>query len=178
MRYVGYKMNYSWMNDGNLSGKSDRDYLGELVQSLTQDLHADPNSVELLFKRGNAYLDLGLYEEAVIDYTGILQVEEIDSRVWNNRGICYRIIGETGQAISDLDKAISLDKQYRDAYNNLGMVLSDLGNYEEAINNFSKSIEIDDTYVYAYNNRAMSYWALGKKEEAFSDYETVKNLFS
>ena len=33
-------MNYSWMNDGDLSGKSDRDYLGELVQSLTQDLHS------------------------------------------------------------------------------------------------------------------------------------------
>ena len=79
------------MNDGNLSGKSDKDYLGELVLSLTQDLYADPNSVELLFKRGNAYLDLGLYEEAIIDYTGILQVETIDSRAWNNRGICYRI---------------------------------------------------------------------------------------
>ena len=94
-------MNYSWMNDGDLSGKSDRDYLGELVQSLTQDLHADPNCVELLFKRGNAYLDSGLYEEAILDYTTILRREITDPRVWNNRGICNRIIGDVDEAISD-----------------------------------------------------------------------------
>ena len=171
-------MNYSWMNDGDLSGKSDRDYLGELVQSLTQDLHADPNCVELLFKRGNAYLDSGLYEEAILDYTTILRREITDPRVWNNRGVCNRIIGDADEAISDFGKAISLDEQYRDAYNNLGMVLSDLGNYDDAVQNFTKAIEIDDTYVYAYNNRAMGLWALGKKTEAFSDYETVKDLFN
>ena len=135
-------MNYNWKNDGDLSAKSDRDYLSVLIQSLTHDLHTDSSSREILFKRGNAYLDSGLYEHAIKDYTELMEKNEEDCRVWNNRGICYRALMAPEAAISDFDKAISLNKLYRDAYNNRGMALSDLEKYGDAIKDFSKSIEI------------------------------------
>ena len=65
-------MVYNWQNDENLSGKSDNDYVLEIIESLTMELLADPSDPRNLFLRGNGYLDLGRFGEAIDDYTKII----------------------------------------------------------------------------------------------------------
>ena len=110
-------MVYNWQNDENLSGKSDNDYVLEIIESLTMELLADPRDPRNLFLRGNGYLDLGQFGEAIDDYTKIIDSGKADPPVFNNRGISYRGLGEAQLAIDDLTTAISLDVNYRDAYN-------------------------------------------------------------
>ena len=54
-------MSLNWKNDPDLSSKSDKDYLEDLIESLTSMLHSNPEDTALLFKRCNEYLDKGVY---------------------------------------------------------------------------------------------------------------------
>ena len=85
-------MSLNWKNDPDLSSKSDMDYLQDVIESLTSMLHSNPQDTALLFKRGNAYLDKGVYQEAISDYSSILAIHPEDAISLNNRGICYRCI--------------------------------------------------------------------------------------
>ena len=169
---------YNWKNNPDLSSKSDGDYTSTVIDFLSSELENNPTSYDLLFSRGNGYLDLGKYEEAIIDYSRIIQLGLVTEffLIYNNRGICHRAIGQFDLAMNDLNEAIRINDSYRDAYNNRGMVLADLGKYKEAISDYNVSIKLDKTYWYAYNNRAMSYWELGDIEKAKKDYEIVRGL--
>ena len=72
-------MSLNWKNDPDLSSKSDMDYLQDLIESLTSLLHSTPEDKVLLFRRGNAYLDKGKYEEAILDYSAIIGMDPSDS---------------------------------------------------------------------------------------------------
>ena len=87
-------MSLNWENDPDLSSKSDMDYLQDLIESLTSLLHSTPEDKVLLFRRGNAYLDKGKYEEAILDYSAIIGMNPSDSIPLNNRGICLRSLGD------------------------------------------------------------------------------------
>jgi tetratricopeptide (TPR) repeat protein len=170
---------YNWKNNPDLSSKSDGEYAGNLIDFLTFQLESDPNNSDLIFSRGNGYLDLGKYQEAIIDYSQVIEIDDQTmeiSLIYNNRGICYRGIGDFDQAIKDFNKAIKINQMYRDAFNNRGMLFADLGKYQKAIENYTKSIEIDPNYWYAYNNRAMSYWESGDIQKAMKEYEIVRRL--
>ena len=117
----------NWKNDPNLSAMSDNDHLTQVVHSLTETIHANPDDARAWFLRGNAYLDRGANEFAVSDYNKAIELVPDDAVAYNNRGIAYRNSGQTELAIADYNKAIELVPDYRDAHNNLGMALSDNG---------------------------------------------------
>ena len=71
-------MSYNWKNDGNLSQKSDMDYVLEVIDSLTAALHQDPNDTEKLFLRGNGYLDARRLDEALEDYSKIIGFGQVE----------------------------------------------------------------------------------------------------
>ena len=96
-------MSLNWKNDPDLSSKSDMDYLQDLIESLTSLLHSTPDDKVLLFRRGNAYLDKGKYEEAISDYSVIIGMDRSDSVSLNNRGICLRCLGDPDNAIRDFN---------------------------------------------------------------------------
>ena len=85
---------YSWRLDPNLSGTSDLDYLGQLALHLTDEISRSPNSSELYFRRANAYLDSGRFQDAIDDYTKAIDLSPLDAIFFNNRGIAHRYMGD------------------------------------------------------------------------------------
>ena len=170
-------MGLNWNNDPNLSDMSDRDYLTDIIHSLTGKISDDPQTSSNYFLRGNAYLDSGRYEEGIVDFSKVIDLCPTDSVALNNRGICYRLLKNTKKAISDFTHAISLNPHYRDAFNNRGQCYSDLGEFDVAIDDYSRAIDLDSTYWFAFNNRAIALWEVGRKDEALLDYEIVSKIF-
>ena len=169
-------MTYNWQGDPDLSSKSDKDHLKDLISALDTEILKNHTDFKAVFQRANAYLDSGKYIEAISDYEHILQNEPNRPTALNNLGICFRSIGNPEKAIEQFDQAIKMNSDYRDAFNNRGMALSDMGEMLEAIDNFNQAIELDSKFWYAFSNRGMAFWAIGKKQEAYSDYETAKKL--
>ena len=84
-------MSLNWKNDPDLSSKSDMDYLQDLIESLTSLLHSTPEDIVLLFRRGNAYLDKGKYEEAIACYDRLIEMKPEDADAWENKaGALFR----------------------------------------------------------------------------------------
>jgi protein O-mannosyl-transferase len=91
----------------------------------------DKNSI-MHNNRGNAYLELGSYAQAIEDYDKALEIDPKYAEAYNNRGTAYGILGYHTRAIEDFDKAIEINPQkYINAYYNRGVALGGLGRYEE-----------------------------------------------
>ena len=65
--------------------------------------------VWFFFHRGNAYLHIREYENALFDFDRALQLDSRVSHIYNGRGRAYSGKGDHESAIDDFSSAIELD---------------------------------------------------------------------
>ncbi len=106
------------------------------------------------FYRAVAYHSLEEYDNALLDYTKSLQLNEKMTDAYYNRA---RIIltrndienPDVMSAVKDLEKALELDEKFLDAMYALAAAHKKLGNYQEALKHLDKLIEIEPEAVNA-----------------------------
>lgn len=106
------------------------------------------------FYRAVAYHSLEEYDNAMLDYTKSLQLNEKMTDAYYNRA---RIIltrndienPDVMSAVKDLEKALELDEKFLDAMYALAAAHKKLGNYQEALKHLDKLIEIEPEAVNA-----------------------------
>ena len=133
-------------------------------------------SAETYFMRGNTKFNLGLYQEAIADYTDAIRLKPDYAKAYNNRGNAKADFDQLSAAISDYDKAIQLKPDYAEIYYNRGSVKADLGQHFAAISDYDKAIQLKPDYVDAYNNRGIAKGKLGQHFAAISDYDKAIQL--
>ena len=133
-------------------------------------------SVEELFRQGNAAQAAGNYSQAETIFRQVIRINPQDTNAYNNLGIALRRQGKLEEAITYYQKAIQLDPKYAIAYYNLGNALYLQGKLDEAIASYRQAIQLDPKYAYAYNGlgNALSYQ--GKREEAITNYQKAIQL--
>jgi tetratricopeptide (TPR) repeat protein len=111
-----------------------KDYSGSAVE-FTKAIGIDPEGAEYYFGRGRAYMQLSKNNEAIADYTKMIQLEGSTrdapknlSVAYHNRGLLYGMTGKNALAITDLTKAINLRPDYASAYKVRGLVYKQMGN--------------------------------------------------
>lgn len=129
--------------------------------------------------RGNAYLQLQQFSEAISDFDkAISNVAEYDLPYYN-RGCAFAQRNERGDlnsAMQDFEKFLQLHGPDVDAYNNLGVTQLKLRNIAESIKTFSKAIELDPEYSLAYLNRAQAHQNYYQLEQAIQDFNKAIEL--
>jgi lipoprotein NlpI len=98
--------------------KAERARIRERYQSVvdesTRRLAADPRSVELHSKRGDAYFFLGQFAQAVADYDRMVQLDpELETSHWR-RGIAYFYAGEHAKAAHQFEVYHTFDNVDRE----------------------------------------------------------------
>ena len=119
--------------------------------------------------RGRAREALGLFGEAVADYTKAIEFNPRDSDPYNNRACVREILGQFEGAIQDLDEAMKLDPpRSRMLLCNRGNVKRRMGLHREAIDDYTKSLGFGrDHWVLA--NRAASHQMVGQYDAGIAD---------
>ena len=135
-------------------------------------------SAETYFFRGNAKYDLGLYHEAISDYTQAIGLKPDDADVYNNQGNAKSHLKQYAAAIADYDTAIGLKPDYALAYNNRGNATYYLKQYFAAISDYDTAIGLKPDYALTYNNRGNAKCRLKQYEAAIADYDTAIGLKS
>ena len=133
-------------------------------------------SVDELFRQGNAAQAAGNYSQAETIFRQVIRINPQDTNAYNNLGLALRRQGKLEEAITNYQKAIQLDPKDASAYNNLGIALSDQGKLEEAITNYQKAIQLDPKFAIAYNNLGIALSDQGKLEEAITNYQKAIQL--
>ena len=117
------------------------------------------------------YLANRQYEQALIEFDGILKEDSEDFEAYNGIGFAKIQLAKHEEAIASFKKAIEINPQYTQAYDNIGVAYSFLRRYREAIPYFEKAIHVDPEFVAAYNNLASTYLLLGQYQEAVIYYQ-------
>lgn len=136
------------MNDKDhfSSGREDAqsDHFGESIDDLNQALHANPNSAEAYFKRGNVYTEFGDYQKAINDYDLSIAINPEVASPYFNRGNAYYRLGQFEKAIEDYTAAIDIDPQLPEAYCNRGLTFYRMHKKKMALPDFQTAAALLD----------------------------------
>lgn len=127
-----------------------------------------PTVAEAYKNRGDAYLALKQYDEALSDYEQAIKYAS-NSDNFVARGTGYAGIGEYELARADFTEAIRLDPESSDAYANRGYVSVQTGNHSDALPDLDHAIVLAPTNHDAYFKRAEAYFGSDQKLLALSD---------
>ena len=79
-----------------------------------------------LFDEARHFEELGNYKEAINRYDTILELNEGDADVWNNKGAALDDLGQTKEAINCYNRALEINPTHPEARCNKEDALSDL----------------------------------------------------
>jgi tetratricopeptide (TPR) repeat protein len=108
-----------------------QDWHGAL-KDYTRALHIHPQSRDARNNRGNIYMDLGQYPQAIADFFTLLTYLPDDSLAYYNRGLAYVAAGDLVRGAWDFVVACDLSPSFLEARYNLACVYARMGKVEQA----------------------------------------------
>lgn len=114
-----------------------KEAIAEFKQVVKLAIKDQPKIISF-YNMGNAYADLGEYQDAVDSYKQAIQLNENSSnpqplsKPHNNLGLAYAALGQLTEAISEFNQAVQLKPDYAEAHYNLGVASLQLGKKQEA----------------------------------------------
>jgi hypothetical protein len=128
------------------------------------------------YRRGINNVKLNEYENAIDNFTAIIEIDPKYKDILNRRGVAYCSIGNYDAAISDMTRAIQHNPHHASYYFNLGSVYDLKDNYDDAIVNLTKALEINSKFVMAYLRRADVYVKKGEYDSALFDLAMILEM--
>ena len=133
------------------------------------------NEIDIYNSKGIACSKRGKYDQAIANFSKVIELNPELAIVYYNRGVAYGKKGEVDLAIEDYAKAVRLNPHYLDAYNNRGIAFNIKGEHELAIQDFDKVIQLEPKFALAYYNRGVAWLFLRKWEKARVDLTVAQN---
>lgn len=123
--------------------------LAEGVPVGRQELH---RSV-LRHNRAQVLDAMGRRDEALIDFTAVIEADPRHSEYYLDRGNLLRRMGRAHQALADYERAISCSPPYIEPVLNLANTLLELGDLGQAFRGYERVLELEPGNVDAHLNR-------------------------
>jgi tetratricopeptide (TPR) repeat protein len=108
----------------------------------------------LRYNRAQLYAGLGRLEEALADYTAVIEEDPHYAEYHFERAGVLRRFGRNDEAMAEYETAMRLSPPFPELYYNRGDLRSAIGDVDGALADFGYVLEIDPGYVDAYINRA------------------------
>lgn len=86
------------------------------------------------FQRGHAYLENHKYQQAILDYSVVIDVDTKNFSAPVSRGLCYLLLGEDDKAFNDFKDALKMNPNYLKVHYYLSEYFFLKGRYKEALN--------------------------------------------
>ncbi len=123
----------------------------------------------LRYNRAQVYGMSGRLEEALADYSAVIEVDPNFHDHYFNRGNILRRLGRNKEAIEDYERALRLSPPFPEAYYNRGDARLELGDADGALADFDRVLELDPEHVDAWLNRAALRCDLDDTDGAWAD---------
>ena len=145
------------------------------IANYTDLIRRYPDNAGLYFKRGDAFVQTGRFNDAIDDYRSSLHYEIDDSLQTRLRiGLAQKSLRDwpaAKQTFKDLlNECSSVDSLVLwAAHYHLGQVEYKFGDYREALLQYGHALRFSDTKLTLYH-RANAYTAIGLNDSAVADY--------
>lgn len=131
---------------------------------------------EAYFKRAGAYNFIGLYENALVDWSKAYKINSSNYDALRNRGLMHIVLKNYEQAEEDFTWLIENNKDEIYAYLNRAYTYLLINKKKKALKDVNQAIEIDPEYAQAYYHRSLIYAFKSKKRKACKDYDQALKL--
>ena len=91
--------------EGMLMEKKTNYTINEIIADLNHVLELSPRNVYAMFNKGNAYIIIKNYTEAITCYTEAIDIKPDFGEAYYNRGLMYLRMGNKERGVADLSKA-------------------------------------------------------------------------
>ena len=144
------------------------DGLARLDSELDPAEHRLHRSV-LRYNRAQLYAGLGRLEDALADYTAVIEEDPHYAEYHFDRAALLRRLDRDDEAMAEYETAMRLSPPFPELYYNRGDLRSALGDSDGALADFGYVLEIDPGYVDAYINRVAILIETGQPSAARRD---------
>jgi Tfp pilus assembly protein PilF len=131
----------------------------------------NPNAWSAHVNLGNAFLQVGKIQDAVVEYEEVLKIEPFLAEPHNNLGTILVRSGQLAEGIAHYEQALRIKLDYPEAQNNLGLALMGAGEFDAAVQHLKAAIQLNANYGEARYNLAVILASQGKTDEAISQLE-------
>lgn len=144
---------YKYYLDNGIYNFQDGKY-EDAIENINKSLGLKNDWAIPYFYRGAVYDAMEKYDEAMLDYTKALSIDDKMTDAYYNRAkiILSRKDIENPNiqnAINDLEKALELDEKFVDALFAMAAAYKKLGDYHKALSYLEKLLEIEPDAVHA-----------------------------
>lgn len=116
------------------------------------------------------------YDNAIINYTKVLDISPKKAGIYVNRGTAYFIKGDFNKAVLDYSKALGIDSSNASAYANRASVYFKMGDYVKSISDSTEALRINPKDAATFCNRGSAYSRSGDYELAIKDFNQALAL--
>jgi len=126
----------------------------EAIENINKSIELKNDWEIPYFYRAVANQILENFDDAILDYTKALQINEKMTDAYYNRAkilLSRKDIEnpDINRAVADLNKAIELDNKFTDAYYALACAEKKLTNYNQALEYLDKVLELQPDFIHA-----------------------------
>lgn len=139
----------------------------------TQALKYDVGNADYYLERAQARHSLSRYNDALADYTRVIELKPRHFVAHYNRGIIRAFVGDDNLALEDFDFVISVEPDNTLAIYNRAELRKNTGDYRGAIADYTTLIKEFPNFIYGYNQRAECYRHIGATALAVKDEARV-----
>ena len=136
----------------------------------------NPNSATARSNLGNALLNDGFVDEAIVQFRRSIQIDPDYQFGHHNLGAALMVKGEPDEAISHLRTVLKLNPNHPKAYYTLGNALSKKGEVDEAVASYKRALTLQADFPDAHCNLANLLLEKGEIEEALAHYRAALAL--
>lgn len=133
-------------------------------------LSRHPQDWETYIRRGEAFVFLKNYQQAVSDYTGALALHPNDESILVRRGRVHYKMRKYDEAIWDCTRALEINPHYSPAYSVRGLAYFASDENERAATDYTRAIEMNPENPQNYANRGHYYLRTMELEKAQADW--------
>ena len=139
-------------------------------------LELQPDNIDALILRGDAYSQLGQAGRALVDLNRAVADAPDNAQAVLHRGVAQGRRGEDRLALADYDQAIKLNPRYVDALVNRAAVHAAAGRPADAIRDLDTALAIQPNNVIALYNRGYAHFGQRAYDKAIADYDAAIQL--
>lgn len=142
------------------------------IQRLDREMPGDRYIVhrsQLLHNRARALVALRRYEDALADFTRLIEWDPYYVEYHTDRGNLHRRLGDLVAAIADYDRAIEVSAPFPELFYNRSELLQQVDRLDEALADLDYLLEMEPDFTEARLSRANLHLQHGRFAEALAD---------
>lgn len=143
------------------------------IADFDKALGIEPNNVDALIRRGDAYSQLGNTGHALVDLDRAVDLAQDNPFAYLARGIVYGRQGDNRRARADYDAALRLDPRNAPALIGRAAVHALVGQDDLALRDLDAAIALQPNNAWTYYNRGYVHFVQQRYESAIADYSAA-----